>query len=446
VTGLRHLKRTRRELFSNAAKFLAAALPLNALPAYRGNAPLSAVDRFNYVLGTQTIGATYQFTQASVLGETAGAILDLGSNLAKFTMGRGYERMMHRATRSAYQETVQYLLNQGADALQEPRWRMPGANHSHPTGNPNWKNLTELAQHEPSYRWVLDAPFAYYHLWAYSLTSKWWREGFPEESQEAEYREIHDFAAYLLKTYSGSGKSFYLGHWEGDWHLKPWFLPWFRPQHPGAEVTPANIKGMVNWLTARQRAVDDAKRDTPHHDVNVFHYSEANLVHQAIDGRPSVAGSVLPQVDVDYISYSTYDSLGDVPAKLPKALDYLATVLRPKPGVPGNRVFIGEYGFSRRSFSEAERDRKSREIMSIGLEYGCPFILAWQMYNNEYSDGAENGYWLIDDKGVKQLLWHTHHNFYKRARRHVATVLRETGKVPSPDEFARFAKETLRSL
>jgi len=68
------------------------------------------------------------------------------------------------------------------------------------------------------------------------------------------------------------------------------------------------------------------------------------------------------------------------------------------------------------------------------------------MYNNEYSDGAENGYWLIDDKGVKQPLWHTHHDFYQRARRHVAAVLRETGKVPSPDGFARFARENLRSL
>jgi hypothetical protein len=33
------------------------------------------------VLGTQSIGATYQFTQESLLVETARAILDMGSNL-----------------------------------------------------------------------------------------------------------------------------------------------------------------------------------------------------------------------------------------------------------------------------------------------------------------------------------------------------------------------------
>ena len=38
--------------------------------------------------------------------------------------------------------------------------------------------------------------------------------------------------------------------------------------------------------------------------------------------------------------------------------------------------------------------------MRIGLEWGCPFVLCWQMYNNEFADGRENGYWLIDEKVV----------------------------------------------
>ena len=38
------------------------------------------MDAFNYVIGTQTVGATYQFTQESVLVETARAIRDLGSS------------------------------------------------------------------------------------------------------------------------------------------------------------------------------------------------------------------------------------------------------------------------------------------------------------------------------------------------------------------------------
>jgi hypothetical protein len=63
---------------------------------------LSEIDSFNYVLGTQSIGATYQFTRESVLVETARAILDLGSNILKFTMGRDYQRMMPRPSKTAY--------------------------------------------------------------------------------------------------------------------------------------------------------------------------------------------------------------------------------------------------------------------------------------------------------------------------------------------------------
>ena len=77
--------------------------------------------------------------------------------------------------------------------------------------------------------------------------------------------------------------------------------------------------------------------------------------------------------------------------------------------------------------------------MRIGLEWGCPFILCWQMYNNEFSNGVENGYWLIDNHGVKQPLWHTHADFYREARRYVVDCKRRTGRLPAEAEFRRFA-------
>jgi hypothetical protein len=409
----------RRFLKTGAGAFAAAAVP----PA----AP------FNYVLGSQTIGATYQFTPETLLVETAQALLDMGSNLIKFTMGRGYERMMLKATRSAFPETIQYLLNQGADAAAKPRWQMPGAAPLSTPPDPSIRTLAGLASREPSYRRVFDMPFAYYLIWTYAFTPGWWLDGFSPASREREYQEIYAFAAHLLKTYNGSGKTFLLGHWEGDWHLRPWQLPWFKDARPGAALTGKNLQGMIDWLATRQKAIEDAKRAIPHHGVHVYQYTEANLVHEAIAGRPSVAKDVIPNVDIDYVSYSTYDSLGDITGKMPVALDYLHSRLRPKPSIRGPRVFIGEYGFPARTNSEAERDRKSREVMRIGLAHGCPFILTWQMYNNEYSDGAENGYWLIDDKGVKTPLWHTHHDFYKAAREFRG----------DPADFSRFA---LRSL
>ena len=81
--------------------------------------------------------------------------------------------------------------------------------------------------------------------------------------------------------------------------------------------------------------------------------------------------------------------------------------------------------------------------MRVGLEWGCPLVLSWAMYNNEYSNGAENGYWLIDNHGVKQPVWHTLADFYREARRYVADCQRRTGAVTTDSDFRRFALSSL---
>ena len=396
---------------------------------------LSDVDAFDYVIGTQTIGATYKFTQESVLVETARAILGMGSNILKITMGRDYRRMMLKATTAAYPETMQYLLNEGSDAKGALRHRFPGASIEPPPANPDIQTLTDLARLEPSYRQVFEMPFAYYLIWTYAFAPGWWHQGFSPENQKKEYQEIREFVSHLLKTYSGTGKTFFLGHWEGDWHLRPSLKV-----DSDKEVTAESIQGMTDWLNTRQKAVDDAKRQTPHHGVQVWHYSEVNHVTTvSMAGRPSVTNSVLPKTNVDYVSYSTYDSLGDIPRNLAKALGYIESKLPSKRGFDGKRVFIGEYGFAARHVPEAERDRRSHQVMRVGLQWGCPFILCWQMYNNEFQDGEQNGFWLIDDKGTKQPLWHTHHDFYQKSRYYVAEFRQKEGRLPTSDEFRRFA-------
>ena len=69
--------------------------------------------------------------------------------------------------------------------------------------------------------------------------------------------------------------------------------------------------------------------------------------------------------------------------------------------------------------------------------------LSWAMYNNEHSNGVENGYWLIDNHGVKQPVYHTLANFYREARRYVADCQRRTGRPPAEAEFRRFALSLL---
>src|SRR5687768_11529271 len=82
---------SRREFLkhtSAAAIGLTVPAGYGAEPSATAPPPLSAVDRFNYIVGTQTIGASYQFTTQPRLIETAQAIRELGSSVIKFTMDR----------------------------------------------------------------------------------------------------------------------------------------------------------------------------------------------------------------------------------------------------------------------------------------------------------------------------------------------------------------------
>ena len=192
---------------------------------------------------------------------------------------------------------------------------------------------------------------------------------------------------------------------------------WRRRMMP---VTPVAVQGMADWLNTRQRTVDDAKRDTPHQRVQVWHYTEVNHVKLAMQGRPALVNEVLPKTTVDLVSYSSYDTAHD-PALLKAALGFIEAKLPPKPGITGRRVFIGEYGFPAIRHTPAEIDRLSRQVIWAGLEWGCPLVLYWELYNNEVEpDGKQRGFWMIDDQGVKQPIYQTHRCFYEWARRFVA--------------------------
>ena len=349
--------------------------------------PLSPVDAYDYVLGTQTIGAAYQFTPESRLLETARAIRDMGAGVIKFQLGNTAK-------------------------------------------NPDVKTLADMAGRDPATRAVLDMPFAAYVLWAYASGSK--DDPFNPDKLPAEYRQMHDLTKDLLTRYRGSGKTFYLGNWEGDWHLLH--------TDPNHVPSPEEVQRMIDWANTRQKAVDDAKREVPPQGVNVFHYLEVNRVADAMAGKTRVTNAVLPQAPVDYVSYSSYDAIhGDIEADLPRALDYIESKLPPKPGVPGKRVFIGEYGFAAVSHPPPEQDALSRRVMRAGLRWGCPFVLYWEMYNNEVKEGVQQGYWLIDDRGTRQPVYFTHQRFLAQARRHVAGFLAREGRVPTRDEFQRAA-------
>ena len=401
MNGAVHLPSRRREFLKQAGVtglgvgLLAAAGSISAAESQPNTqpTPLSPVDRFNYVVGTQTIGASYQFTEKPRLLEMAEVIRDLGSSVIKLSLNWDKQR-------GPKPEGIQ--------------------------------TLRDVAVRDPVINTILAMPFAYYVLWAYPV-------GKSDSDSVERDEQLYDLGCHLLKVYSGTGKTFYLGHWEGDWELRG---------RAGSreDPKPSAIATKIQWLNRRQHAVDDAKKDTPHRDVNVYCYAEVNLVRDAMSGRPAMTNEVIPHTKIDFVSYSAYDTTNEHTAGLPEALDFIETHLPPKPGIPGKRVWVGEYGYPAERFSPQQQDARTREVLKAGLKWGCPFVLFWELYNNEVENDKQRGFWLIDDKGAKQPVYYTHQRLCQWGRRYVAEQINSNGRAPSFEDYRIAAAEFLETI
>lgn len=372
---------------------------------------------FNYIIGTQTVGAKYKFSNETNLVETAKAIRAMGSNLLKFSMSPRYFWENYDVPKD---ESIQ--------------------------------SLAALAN-EKSFKAVLGMDFKYYQIWAYEF-SQYTTEPKGEKKDENQikfidglsdeyaakcYKEVYDLAVHLLTTYSGTGKVFLLGNWEGDWHLR-WDYDRTKPANK------KTIEGMTRWLNIRQQAIDDAKKNTPHKNVSLYHYVEVNLSDLAVKGEECVTNSILPHINPDYVSFSSYTATNppkteqQMRERLTSHLNYIESKMQPKPGIPGKRLFIGEYGWPQITYTQQQIDERAKWVMRCALEWGCPYILFWEMYNNEIlPDGKQKGFWLIDDKGNKTELYNTYKMFYTEARKYVEEETKKNGKPPTDEAFRKAA-------
>lgn len=387
-----------------------------APPASCSANPAQFAAAFNYRLGTQAFG-NGRSVNRSALAKQAGEIRALGSNVLKISLGR--------------RQATEYGFGEAAQSAQ---------------------STLDYVKSAPGLQQVLDMDFTYYQLWVHGLAKGNWRDGVNKAEAAAYYKEIFDLTTWLLKRYSGTGKTFMLGNWEGDWLLNG---------GQGKDASPSSeaIQGMADWLNIRQKAVDDAKAATPHKGVEVYHYVEVNLVRRALEGKPSLALNVLPATNVDLVSYSSYDAikrskepdLAAIREPLTRAVRFLEGQLKPKPDLPfSNRVFIGEYGYHANSslpLTVEQQFLKSRYVMQVAIELDLPFALIWQLYNNEFEpDGTSAEMGLLEDGGRKRALYFLHQRYLATMTAFVADSCRQSGQPPAPAAFRNRALEALQSL
>jgi hypothetical protein len=361
-------------------------------------APLSdpVVDSYNVHVGTQTFAGLYQFTTNTMLVETAQAIAEMGSDTIKLYLGSNYPRQ------------YRYDLAQAIT------------------------NLVTLSRDDASCRRVLDMPFNHIIAWAYPFSNPDapFEDGTYTLSEQAnDYRELYDLAQYLLTRYNNSGKTFYLGHWEGDGYLNV--------NNWSTNPSPAVIQGMISWENNRQKAVDDAKAATTYTNVNVFYYAEVNRVRDAMLNDPTnnqrVINTVVPYLtNLDFLSYSSYDAMDLDATSLYTTLDYVKSKLpSTKASLSlGQRVWIGEYGWG--TWSTAAQEPASRAYIQRLLNWAPRFILFWEIYNNE----TDHNFCLIDSNAVKVPSYFLHQRFINQARLTVAQFKETQSRVPTDFEFA----------
>lgn len=338
-------------------------------------------------LGCTHVAGRYSFTQKDFLNEGADKILSLGMRVIKIYLHGPENQYPHNS-----------------------RW-------------PKFDSLVQMAAH-PYYRELFKKPFTTYVMTVYAMKpgggSINWRDGVSDREWQEEEKQIYALSRYFLQTYRGSGKTFVLQHWEGDWALRG-----STSKKEEDDPSDTAIEGMIRWLNARQAGVDRARKDVRGSDVKVYHACEVNLVEIAMKGRRTVTNSVVPRTSCDLYSYSAYDSIGvakDDPAhgrqSLRNALDYLASKAPDSRAFGDKNVYVGEFGWPcvQSDNDPDASDEKSLRVIRMTVEeslaWGCPYVIYWQVYDNESRAGGQRptndqvrGFYLIRPDGSPGPAW-----------------------------------------
>ncbi|GAA4818064.1 hypothetical protein [Litoribaculum gwangyangense] len=370
------------------------------------------LENYNFVLGINSFPTKYQFTKDSKLIEQAKQTRALGSNIFKTTIS---------------EKTLKNYGLKPSDAYE----------------------IMDVIDLIPDYDKVFDMDFKYYFFWVHTTTGIKWKKGISKKQEKTLYNEMFDFTSYLLKKHNNSGKTFFIGNWEGDWLLHG---------EGGRNKTPSkeDVENMTKWFQIRQRAIADAKAKTKSKNVSLYYYIEVNLAVKGMEGKTCIAQDILPNVDVDFVSYSSYESSKkkDYEANresMTKVLNYIEGQLKPKEGLPfKRRVFIGEYGghaFEDRPETNLKQFDNAKDIMQISLEEDLPFTLYWQLYNNEYTeDGKSKNMSLINEKGEKRPMYYLHQNYYKQVNEYLKNYRVEHKEYPGYEDFKKEALNILEGV
>ena len=319
-----------------------------------------------------------------------------------------------------YHLTDKDFLNEGAEQILALGSRVikvwfhnPRKSYSFNSQWPQMNSLVEIAQSK-YFRKLFDKPFNTYIMMCFSFgeNAAYWRNGITSEQKLDEQRQFYELTKYLLTTYKGTGKTFILQHWEGDWLIRGNY-------DRNVDPTPKAISGMIDWLNARQEGVNRARKEVGTDGVWVYHAAEVNRVVSTMkEGRPNMVDKVLPHTKLDLVSYSAWDATAEYSDNsqiLREALDFIAKNMPDNVEFGDRNIYVGEFGMPENKFSPEKIQKVIPGAVETALDWGCPYIVYWQLYCNELKDAkqkppvqindAVRGFWLIRPDGSKAWTW-----------------------------------------
>lgn len=336
-----------------------------------------------------------------------------------------------------YFHTKKDYLNEGADEVLAMGSRVIklwfyAKRHEHPPSvypfNSEWEKVDDLVEGAklPYWKDIFDKPFTAYILCVTSLgrNDDYWVDGVSQEEARDETQQFYELTKHFLTTYQGTGKTFVLQHWEGDWMTRARHENQFdENDFPSSFV----FNNMIKWLNARQAGVNKAREECGQNGVHVFHAAEVNrVVKSMLEDKPNMVNRVLPFTNVDMVSYSAYDSIFSVVEGLEDlfgpALEYIKKNLPPSAIFGDDSVYLGEFGVPENEYTQEQTQKVLRNSVQIALDKKCPYIIYWQLYCNESKPGIASpswnnddyrGFWLIRPDGSKTWVWHYFHDVLK---------------------------------
>jgi hypothetical protein len=316
------------------------------------------------------------------------------------------------------------VLNEGAQVLEKLGSRvfkgwLSQIDRQYPFAEwPDFESPVSVMQH-PRFQELLDRDFDTYVFTGSAQTLASERGGggyFYQEFTEAQARDeadaFYEVSKYLLETYDGTGTEFVFQNWEGDWIVVG------GAGEPGPP-DPAVLERAKRWFNARQRGISRARREVES-DVVVLGACEINRVRQAMeDDEDWIVNTILPELSVDLVSYSAWDVCRPLLADLETPAEDARTEVRetleyihshaPAPdeytrkalGVDVKPVYVGEYGLPIREEGIDPTMRTVRIVTEEALDWGAPYTLFWQTYDNEVLIDGER---VVVDPNMERVL------------------------------------------